>query len=41
MTSLAACAAAGLWWIGLERNADTVEQNRKRMIDMLAKSSDA
>jgi len=41
VTSLAACAAAGVWWIGLERNADIVEQNRERMIDMLAKSSDA
>ena len=41
VTSLAACAAAGVWWIGVERNADVVEQNRERMIDVLAKSSDA
>jgi hypothetical protein len=41
VTSLALCVAAGVWWIGLERNADTLEQNRERMIDVLAKSSDA
>ena len=41
VTSLAACTAAAVWWIGLERNADTLEQNRERMIDVLAKSSDA
>ena len=41
VTSLAVCAAAAVWWIGLERNADVVEQNRERMIDVLAKSSDA
>ena len=41
VTSLAACAAAVVWWLGIERNADVVEQNRERMIDVLAKSSDA
>ena len=41
VTSLAAGAAAGVWWIGLERNAGVVERNRERMIDVLAKSSDA
>jgi hypothetical protein len=41
VTTLATCAAAGLWWLGIERNADVVEQNRERMIDVLAKSSDA
>jgi len=41
VTSIAACAAAAVWWIGIERNADVVEQNRERMIDTLAKSSDA
>jgi hypothetical protein len=41
VTSLALCVAAGVWWISLERNADTLEQNRERMIDVLAKSSDA
>jgi hypothetical protein len=41
VTSLAACAAAVVWWIGLERNADVVEQSRERMIDTLAKSPDA
>ena len=41
VTSLAVCAAAAVWWIGLERNADVVEQNRERMIDVLAKSADA
>jgi H+/Cl- antiporter ClcA len=41
VTSLAACVAAGVWWIGLERNADVVEQSRERMIDTLAKSPDA
>jgi hypothetical protein len=40
VTSLAACVAAGVWWIGLERNADVVEHSRERMIDALAKSSD-
>jgi len=41
VTSLAACAAAVVWWIGLDRNADVVEQSRERMIDVLAKASDA
>jgi hypothetical protein len=41
VTSLAVCAAATVWWIGIERNADIVEQNRERMIDVLAKSPDA
>ena len=40
VTSLAACAAAGVWWIGIDRNADVFEQNRERMIDALAKSAD-
>jgi hypothetical protein len=40
VTSLAACAAAAVWWIGLERNADTLEQNRERLIDVLARSPD-
>jgi hypothetical protein len=41
VTSTAACVAAAVWWIGLERNADVVQQNRERMIDALAKTSDA
>jgi hypothetical protein len=41
VTTLAACAAVAVWWIGIDRNADVVEQNRERMIDVLAKSSDA
>ena len=41
VTTFAACVAAAVWWIGIERNADVVEQNRERMIDVLAKSSDA
>jgi len=40
VTTLAACAAVAVWWIGIDRNADVVEQNRERMIDVLAKSSD-
>jgi len=30
-----------VWWLGIERNADVVEQNRERMIDVMSKSSDA
>jgi hypothetical protein len=41
VTSLAVCAAACVWWVGLERNADALEQNRERMIDVLAKTPDA
>ena len=41
VTTVAACAAAGVWWLGIERNADVVEQNRERMIDVMSKSSDA
>ena len=40
-TSILACAAAGVWWIGVERNADSLERGREKMIDMLAKSVDA
>ena len=41
VTTVAACAAAGVWWLGIERNADVVEQTRERMIDVMSKSSDA
>ena len=41
VTALAVCIAAGIWWIGLERNADLLELGREKMIDTLAKSSDA
>jgi hypothetical protein len=41
VTLLAAIAGAGVWWIGIDRNADTLEQYREKMIDTLAKSSDA
>lgn len=41
VTSLAAIVAAGVWWIGIDRNADTLEQCREKMIDTLAKSPDA
>ena len=41
VVTLAAGVAAGAWWIGLERNADTLERCREKMIDTLAKSSDA
>jgi hypothetical protein len=40
LMSAAAGVAAVVWWIALDRNADVVEQNRERMIDALAKSSD-
>ena len=41
VTSLAVCVAAFVWWIGLERNADALERNRERLIDVLAKTPDA
>ena len=41
LTTLCALAAAALWWIGVERNADELERGRERMIDVLAKGSDA
>ncbi|MEQ1831914.1 MAG: hypothetical protein ABL977_02580 [Candidatus Eisenbacteria bacterium] len=34
-------AAAAVWWIALERNADLLEVKREGMIDVLAKSVDA
>jgi len=41
LTTLCMCAAGALWWIGVERNADELERGRERMIDVLAKGSDA
>jgi hypothetical protein len=41
VTTLMACASGAVWWIGVERNADLLVQNRERMIDVLAKGSDA
>ena len=41
LTTLCALAAATLWWIGIERNAGELERGRERMIDVLAKGSDA
>ncbi len=40
VTSLLLVAAAAVWWIALDRNADTLEQHREGMIDVLAKSVD-
>jgi hypothetical protein len=40
VTSLMLIASAVVWWIALDRNADTLEQHREGMIDVLAKSTD-
>src|SRR5262249_10202679 len=40
VTTLAACAAAGVWGLTLERNAAQPDQGREQMIDTLAKSPD-
>jgi hypothetical protein len=40
VTTVLLIAAAVVWWIALERNADTLERHREGMIDVLAKSAD-
>ena len=40
VTSLMLIASAVVWWIALDRNADTLERHREGMIDVLAKSTD-
>ena len=39
-TTLLACAAAAVWWVGVERNADAMEQGREKMINVLSKGPD-
>lgn len=41
VTGVFMAAAAAVWWISLERNADLLEVKREGMIDVLAKSVDA
>jgi cytochrome bd-type quinol oxidase subunit 2 len=40
VTTVLLIAAAVVWWIALDRNADTLERHREGMIDVLAKSAD-
>jgi len=40
VTTVLLLAAAVVWWIALDRNADTLERHREGMIDVLAKSAD-
>jgi uncharacterized membrane protein YfcA len=40
VTTVLLNAAAVVWWIALDRNADTLERHREGMIDVLAKSAD-
>jgi len=41
LTALVALVlAAGVWWIGLERHADSLERSRERLITVLARTSD-
>jgi hypothetical protein len=41
VTTLLLLVSAAVWWIALDRNADTLERHREGMIDVLAKSADA
>ncbi len=40
VTLLLLLVSAAVWWIALDRNADTLERHREGMIDVLAKSAD-
>jgi hypothetical protein len=40
VTAVLLIAAAVVWWIALDRNADTLDRHREGMIDVLAKTAD-